>query len=109
MAIVPFAKRYAIAICGAAYAFSFGLAKKRHRQLVHQVAEHFGYRDHPPRTLPQVSIDALTSYATPVVLAEAEPIDGNVTIYELLCLARVVRERNREALLKLGHSTAVRY
>jgi predicted O-methyltransferase YrrM len=102
MPILSFAKRYSVALAGTAYALSLGLATRRHRGLVHTIAKHFGYDDHPPRTLPEVSIDELTSYATPVVLAEAEPVDGNVTLYELLCLSRLARERKPRAIFEIG-------
>ncbi|MEP6493666.1 MAG: class I SAM-dependent methyltransferase [bacterium] len=49
-----------------------------------------------------MSLDSLTSYSTAVVLAEAEAVDGNVTIYELLCLARTVRERQPATILEIG-------
>jgi hypothetical protein len=89
-------------LAGSAYAFSLGLGSRRHRALVHRIAEHFGYDDHPPLALPQVSIDEVASYSTPVVLAEANAVDGNVTLFELLCLSRVVAERRPRALFEIG-------
>ena len=68
MAIVSFAKRYAVAL--ASYAFR-GPAKQRHRRLIHQVAEHFGYsRDVPPKALPSSLHRCITSYAMPLVWRE---------------------------------------
>jgi hypothetical protein len=102
MPIISFAKRYSIAVAGSAYAFTAGLTKRRHRRLVHAIAEHFGYDDHPARTLPRISIDAVTSEATAVAVAQADAVDGNVTLYELLCMCRMVRERKPHAIFEIG-------
>jgi len=102
MPIASFAKRYAVAVAGSAYAFTAGLAARRHRALVHTVAKHFGYDDHPRRTLPCISADAITSQTTAVILAQADGVDGNVSLFELLCLARIVREREPKRIFEIG-------
>jgi predicted O-methyltransferase YrrM len=100
--LLRFARRYAAAAGGAAYAFTLGLRDRRHRALVQQIARHFGHDDHPDRALPLVRIEDVTSPATPVVLAEPEGRDGNVSLLELLVIARLVRERRPSRLFEIG-------
>src|SRR4051812_42684599 len=102
MSILSFAKRYVVAATGAAYVFTVGTRHPRHRALVNELAGRFGYDDHPPRLLPKIAIDAITSSRTPVTLTEARGTDGNVTLLELLVLTRLVRERRPRALFEIG-------
>jgi len=69
--------------------------------LIHQIATHFGYHDGELR-LPTVSINEVTSSSTHVVLPEPIGQDGNVTLLELLVLARIVRERQPKRLFEIG-------
>jgi hypothetical protein len=100
--IVRFLARYARAAAGAAWAFTGGLAQPRHRDLVRRIAIHFGHDDMPPRRLPGVAVAAVTRDDTEVVLPEPMAADGNVSLLELLVLARLVRERRPASLLEIG-------
>ena len=82
--LARFVKRYATAVAGSAYAFTLGVRSNRHRALIAQIATHFGYDECPVRRLPVVGIDEVTSPLTSVALAEAEGVDGNVSLLELL-------------------------
>jgi hypothetical protein len=102
-AFVAFAKRYAIALGGTGYAFTLGLRSARHRRLVHSLALHFGYREAAPApVLPTVSVAEVTRDDTPVLLREPVARNGNVTLLELLVLARLVRERSPKAIFEIG-------
>jgi len=100
--LVSFAKRYVVAAGGAGYAFTLGLHSRRHRGLIHNIAKHFGYEAAPTPLLPTVSVAEVTREDTPVLLREPASRDGNVTILELLVLARLVRERAPRALFEIG-------
>jgi len=100
--LIRFGRRYFAAAAGAAYAFTLGLRNARHRSLLQQIATHFGHDDYPDRALPGVAADAVTSWSTDVALPEPEGRDGNVSLLELLVLARIVRERRPASLFEIG-------
>jgi predicted O-methyltransferase YrrM len=100
--VVRFAKRYVTAAAGALYAFTLGVGDARNRRLIQQLATQFGHRDGEPPRLPTVSIAGVTSASTLVTLPEPVAADGNVTLLELLVLARIVRERRPRALFEIG-------
>jgi predicted O-methyltransferase YrrM len=100
--LVSFAKRYAVAAGGVGYAFTLGLHSRRHRGLIHNIAKHFGYDTARAPLLPTVSVAEVTREDTTVLLREPASRDGNVTLLELLVLARLVRERAPRALFELG-------
>ena len=100
--IVRFAKRYLAAAGGALYAFTLGVGDARSRRLIQEIATQFGHRDGEAPRLPSVAIDELTSPATAVALPEPVSQDGNVSLLELLVIARLVRERRPRSLLEIG-------
>jgi methyltransferase family protein len=100
--LLRFGRRYCAAAAGAAYAFTVGLRNARHRSLIQQIARHFGHDDFPNRALPVVAVDAVTSWSTDVRLPETEGRDGNVSLLELLVIARLVRERRPASLFEIG-------
>ena len=97
-----FAKRYATAAGGALYAFTLGVGDARNRRLIQEIARRFGHRDGEPPRLPAIGIDEITNAATSVVLPEPIANDGNVSLLELLVLARVVRELRPQRLFEIG-------
>jgi hypothetical protein len=102
MRLVPFLKWYAYAALGAAYALTLGARQRRHRVLLRQIADHFGHRNHPRLGLPSVAVNDATVPTTPVILTGPEKRDGNVTLLELLVLARLVRERAPRGIFEIG-------
>jgi len=100
--ILRFAKRYAVAAGGALYAFTVGIGDARNRHLIQDIARRFGHRDGDAPRLPTIAIDELTSASTEVVLAEPVARDGNVSLVELLVLARLVRERRPRHVFEIG-------
>lgn len=97
-----FASRYLHAAAGSAWALTLGLPSQRNRDLIHHIARHFGHDDLPPRQLPTVRVADLTRDDTAVTLPEPLGVDGNVTLLELLVLARLVRERQPRAIFEIG-------
>ena len=100
--VADFAKRYAVAASGALYAFTIGVGDAKNRHLIQQIARRFGHRDGDAPQLPTVAIDKVTSSATSVVMPEPIAKDGNVSLLELLVLARLVRERQPKHLFEIG-------
>jgi predicted O-methyltransferase YrrM len=90
------------AAAGALYAFTLGVGDTRSRRLIQQLATQFGHRDGDALRLPNVSLERVTSPTTAVALSEPLAADGNVTLLELLVLARLVRERQPRTLFEIG-------
>jgi hypothetical protein len=100
--LIGFAKRYAAAAGGALYAFTLGVGDADNRRLIQQLAKQFGHREGDDPRLPSVSVNDITLPSTSVVLAEPVANDGNVTLLELLVLARLVRERRPRSVFEIG-------
>lgn len=97
-----FAKRYLFASGATLYAFTLGLRRPRTRSFIDRVASEFGYRARLRPTLPQVDIAELTPDAVAIELREPVGRDGNVSLLELVVLARLVRSRRPAAIFEIG-------
>ena len=97
-----FARRYAVAAGGAFYAFTFGVGDAQNRRLIQDIARRFGHHDGEPPRLPTAEVDGITEATTSVALPEPIASDGNVTLLELLVLARLVRERRPRRVFEIG-------
>ena len=100
--LADFAKRYATAAGGALYAFTLGVGDARNRRLIQEIARRFGHRDGGVPRLPKVEVDEMTSPTTAVILPEPIANDGNVSLLELLVLARLVRELGPRQVFENG-------
>jgi len=100
--LADFAKRYATAAGGALYAFTLGVGDSRNRRLIQEIARRFGHRDGQEPRLPTVEIDAITRPTTSVTLPEPIANDGNVSLLELLVLARLTRELKPRRIFEIG-------
>jgi len=100
--LVEFARRYATAAGGALYAFTLGVADAQNRRLIQEIARRFGHRDGQVPRLPTIEVDAITRPTTPVALPEPIANDGNVSLLELLVLARLVRELKPQRVFEIG-------
>ncbi len=100
---IGFAGRFLFAAIAAAYLFSVGWVFRRNRGLIASICRHFGVgRGTHARTLPVISAATLSDHNLPVRLLQPNAADGNVTLLELLVLARSVAERRPTCLLELG-------
>jgi predicted O-methyltransferase YrrM len=97
-----FAKRYAAAAGGALYAFTLGVGEPQNRRLIQEIARRFGHRDGDAPRLPTIEVDQLTAATTSVALPEPIANDGNVSLLELLVLARLVRELQPRRVFEIG-------
>jgi len=100
--LADFAKRYATAAGGALYAFTLGVGDARNRRLIQEIARRFGHRDGDAPRLPKIDVDQITAPATLVALPEPIANDGNVSVLELLVLARLVRELQPRHVFEIG-------
>ena len=100
--LAEFAKRYATAAGGALYAFTLGVGDARNRRLIQEIARRFGHQDGDAPRLRTIEIDALTAPTTAVILPEPIANDGNVSLLELLVLARLVRELEPRRVFEIG-------
>ena len=100
--LLNFVGRYSHAAMFAAGTFTVGLLSPRRRAVISQLARAANYRERPRVVLPEVEISALTCDSTAVSLANPEGVEGNVSLLELLLLARLVRERQPKTIFEIG-------
>jgi len=102
MRAANFIGKYIAAAGLAAYTLSLGITSSRRRHLITQLARSAGYVGYPRPALPVQPIEAITSATTPVVVPYPEGVDGNVSLVELVVLARLVRERRPRSVFEIG-------
>jgi predicted O-methyltransferase YrrM len=98
---LAFLSRYGVAVAWSAYLFSFGVFSPRHRGLITRIAEHFGHT-RPSGSVPLIAAGDVVPETTLVQLREPEAVDGNVTLHELLVIARMVRALRPAVLFEIG-------
>jgi predicted O-methyltransferase YrrM len=96
------AARYAYAAALVARTMTIGVVTRRGRLLIARLAREAHYRDGPAPRLPRVAVDAITDGATTVVLPFPATVDGNVSLLELLVIARLARERAPATVFEIG-------
>ena len=88
---------------GAAYALTFGIRKRRHRQLLTNIARHFGYDYRPIEpALPRISVDDVIAPGMRPDLRELQARDGNVSLLELVVLAAATRQLAARTVFEIG-------
>ena len=98
-----FLRVYWRAAAGAAYALTAGVRTRRHRQLLVDIARHFGYDYRPVEPmLRRVSVDSVVAPGTRPDLRELQAVDGNVSLLELVVLAAVTRQLGAQAVFEIG-------
>jgi predicted O-methyltransferase YrrM len=96
------AVRYAYALALVARAFTVGILTRRGRHLIGVLARENRYRSGPAPILPLVSIEAVTNAQTRIALPFTDAVDGNVSLLELIVLARIAREVSATAVFEIG-------
>ena len=94
--------RYLHAAGFVVYAFTLGLASQRRRHFIARLAREADYPKAPPVLLPAVPVQQITNDLTNVVLPHPEAADGNLSLLELMVVARLVRERAPTAMFEIG-------
>jgi hypothetical protein len=115
--ILGFLHRWLLAFFGSLYAFTLGLFKKRHRQLLLQTASHFGYAYKPiqSKPLPRVTLAELFPQGYPLPLRflidrqGSEPglvlprfDNGGVGPVDLAVLAGLAHARQPKRIFEIG-------
>lgn len=95
-------KRHARVATRTLGAATIGAATPRGRGEVKRIASALGIREGMTPMLPAVGPDEITSDGTPVALFGLEPRDGNVSLLEIIVLARLVRERAPRTIFEIG-------
>jgi len=115
--VLGFMHRWLLAFFGSLYAFTLGLGMRRHRHLMLQVAQHFGYRYKRPlaRPLPRKGMDEL--FPAGLALPQSYKIDpastrpglvfpslddGGVGALDLAVLVGLVGQRQPKAIFEFG-------
>lgn len=96
--------RYLKTAASCAALFTLGALRPEGRERIGRISKLLGFApaDLPPAELPVVSIDELTEPSLPVVLRELDGVNGNVTLLELVALARLVRSRRPRVIFEIG-------
>ncbi|HTQ08626.1 MAG TPA: class I SAM-dependent methyltransferase [Fimbriimonadaceae bacterium] len=102
--ILEHAARYGYALGGSFYLYTVGAFVPRHRLVISQVARHFGYRalGAPRPALPEVDLAEIVPPGTPIRLHEMAERDGNVSLYELICIATLAASLDLETAFEIG-------
>jgi predicted O-methyltransferase YrrM len=101
---LEYAYRYLYSAGSAATLLGLAPFVPRHRPMLTQIANHFGYRapGAPVPRLPEVELAELVPPSTPFQLREREAQLGNVTLVELLAISTVVAELRPRASFEIG-------
>jgi predicted O-methyltransferase YrrM len=94
--------RFAQTAASALKLFTFGMLTSRGRQRIGELSRMFGHTGVPLPELPAVSLDTLCDMKAPVTLRDTDEKLGNVTLAELLAIARIVRTRKPRVLFEIG-------
>jgi predicted O-methyltransferase YrrM len=101
---VGFVKPYVVGAASAAYLFSVGWLRKKHRAAIVDLSSRFGYQHNSrvARELPEIAVDDVASTQTLIELHEPQAQDGNVSELELILLARLVRSTQPSDIFEFG-------
>ncbi len=102
-ALATFFTKYCVSLGGSLYVHAFGFLSSRHRVLINTICAHFGYAPRRVRPdLPEIDANDIAPERTPFVLREPHGMDGNVSLYELIVIARVAAARQPRRILEIG-------
>jgi SAM-dependent methyltransferase len=101
--IALFARTYILAATACVYLFTLGVLSARNRGLIAAICRHFGLRSGgPATTIPSVPPSAAAEESLAVEIREPEAGSGNVSLLELLIIARIVRSTGPRAIFEIG-------
>jgi len=80
-----------------------GFLRAGNRPLIRAICRHFGYRDTPVRAvLPRVEISDVVSEDTAIQVREPVGTEGNISLLELVLLAKLLRSCRPRAVFEIG-------
>lgn len=107
--ILSFLKLYLTAAGACVYLLAIGWLRAAHRAVLHDLTYALGWRRRPvappsgpPLLIPGLAARDVMDDAAPVIVREPDAADGNVSGYELLVLAGIVRRVQPRACFEIG-------
>lgn len=101
--VAAFALRYLYSAVCSVYLFSFGVFSAKHRGVLSAICEHFGYCPRPFRAIiPTIKLSQVVPDDAIIQIREPVGIDGNVSLLELMVIAKMVRFFNPETIFEIG-------
>jgi predicted O-methyltransferase YrrM len=101
--IITFAKRYAYSAFASAYLFSFGFLFSKNRVLIAKISAHFGYDpDQVAINIPKLDLSVIAPENTQFQVREPIGKDGNVSLLEIVAIARLIRRYEPAAIFEIG-------
>lgn len=101
--MIRFIKQYAFAFGACSYGFTFGIFSARNRALLSAICNHLGYNAERVRPIvPEVAMSEVVPDDCPIEVREPIHADGNVTLLELMVIAKLVRRHSPAQLFEIG-------
>ena len=101
--LLRFAAKSMVGVGGVFFVILSGLRRKRHRVVLDEFLGQLGLTPvRPPAELPTIAVDELPGAGVPVTIHEPIHQDGNVSLLELLLLARLVASRQPGVVFEIG-------
>jgi SAM-dependent methyltransferase len=107
--ILSFMAFYAVAAVACIYLAVLGWMRAAHRGILHEITYALGWRRRPARApegpaleVPPVNAAEVIGPARPIQVLEPDAADGNVSGYELLVLASLVRKAQPRRCFEIG-------
>lgn len=105
--VIVFAQRYLCAVAYCVYSFTIGLFFANHRALIETICVHFQRVNKPAASqtgalIPQVDLSDVAPEDVAIQIHEPMAINGNVTLLEVMAIARLIRYHNPARLFEIG-------
>jgi predicted O-methyltransferase YrrM len=101
--LTNYMKRYMFACASGLYAFTAGQVLPKNRALLNKICEHFNYDPgRPEQRLPSVSLRDIVPDETCFRILEPSGVDGNVTLFELMIIVKLVCSRSPAVIFEIG-------
>lgn len=93
---------YIVAFTGVLYTLTFGVFKRSNREWIYAIAARFGKSTKIKSRLHKTSIETLVASSGTILLAETEGVDGNISLYELTVIAKLIRWVQPKRVFEIG-------
>lgn len=105
---IDFIARYFLSVLANFWVSLLGLWP-HYREACYEAAYRLGWRQRPvmddglpPQDIPAVELKSLVPHPAPVVMLEPDSANGNVTEWELFCIAQIIADRKPKACFEIG-------
>ena len=101
--IIRFSKKYAVAVISSLFTFTFGVLSSKKRIVLSDICKIFGY---DPKLItphiPQILISHIVNENTRFQIHEEKDMDGNITLLELVVIAKLIAHYKPLHLFEIG-------